>query len=833
MSTNLTLTCKFRNGIHARPASFLAEFNQTLSSDIQISNKKNNNFYNGKSAISIVSSNILYNEDFVLTIDGEKENDEVKKLEKYIEGDWLLCDEDKYQASAIITDGYIPKIFSDSLQQYIQGKPVVNGIACAQLLNVPKFTLTKDYLKSVKKGTIDEERRKFDLAREYAISKLKENLNKSDNNERDLIKFQIQFVGDEEFRVKTYSFIHAGYSAIESINSVVNYYSSQFRESQSEYIKQRDIDIIDIGYNLMTHIDKDILPLFRAKIEKECILACDTLTPSQFIALDKSLIKGLIISHVGETSHTVILAKAYGIPTLINVDYTMLQSLFGSEVILDAHLGLCVFSLSDRVQHYYSTEQLTYKKIHQLNEYYIHGEVFTSDQVRVEVAANIINEEECENAFKNGAESIGLFRTEMMYIDSDSCPDKIEIAAQIKSVLSHAVGKSIIIRTLDIGGDKPAKYINFNRESNPFLGYRGIRIYKDNYEIFHDLISSIISENKDNNIKIMVPMVSCLEEVIWFRESVDKIKSELKIFTNIELGIMIEVPSITYNLEACCEYVDFFSIGSNDLMQYFMAADRENNSVKNLYNKYNPSFIRLVNNIIKTVKSKGKWIGICGELASDQNFIKLLIGMGIDELSMGVSMIPTSRRTIFGLNAEKCTKLVSDILPINLSDDVEFMVSNVSCEQIEHKIISQDNIFTDVSFIDKDDAIKYMVDNLYINNFIKNKYLVESDIWNRESTYSTDIGFGFAIPHAKSKNIDKTAISVCKLKSPIIWGKQEVNFIIMLTIQEGNSNDNQHMKIFSLLARKIMNSEFREYLLACQTSAEITSLMADSLNIKN
>lgn len=831
MPTNLTLNCEFRNGIHARPASFLSEFCQKLSSDVYIKNGKGTESYNAKSAISVVSSNILFDDVFTITLEGDHADKEIKNLKDYVSGEWLLCDENK-ESSVEETIDYLPKVFDEFSQEYISGKPVVKGIAKSKLDNLPEFSLNKEYLNSIEKLGIEEERKKFDNARNISISSLKNKLANANDDERDLVKFQIQFIGDEEFRVKVYSFIYTEYSAIEAINRVVDFYVSEFRKSESNYIKQRDIDVIDIGFNLMSQIDSEILNVFKPKIDEECILACNTLTPSQFISLDKRFIKGLIISNIGETSHTVILAKAYGIPTLINVDLTLLQEQVGSEVILDTYLGICTFDVCDRISKYYDSEEKTYHKIKRLNDSYIHGEVYTSDDKRVEVAANIINAEECEFAFKNGAEAVGLFRTEMMYIDSDVCPSKFDIASQIREVLSHTNGKPIIIRTLDIGGDKPAKYIHFDKEANPFLGYRGIRIYENNYDIFRDLIESILLEDKNNNIKIMVPMVSCLEEVIWFKENVDKIKNELNIDKKIELGIMIEVPSITYNIDACCNYVDFFSIGSNDLMQYFMAADRENKKVRHLYNKFNPSFIKLLNDIVTTVKKNNKWIGVCGELASDVDFLKLLIGMGVDELSMGCSVIPNVRRTIAHISEEKCSNLLADVLNMELSDDISSLVKSNSCEYASHNILSEYNIFTDMSFIDKDDAIKFLVDNLQIQGVTRSKYQLENDIWNREMTYSTDIGFGFAIPHAKSKNVDKTAISICKLASPVKWGEQDVNIIIMLTIKDDNSDDNQHMRIFSLLARKIMNSEFRNNLLSCRTSKDILELMNENLDVE-
>ena len=829
MSKCLKLSCEFHNGIHARPASFLAEACQKFTSSIKIKRSINSELFNAKSAISVVSANILFNDEFQIEISGIDESQAYEELNNYLTGEWLLCDENKNEQDDVDYNGYLPNIFKESKQKYIEGKPIVAGIAISELKKLKDSSIGSDYFNKVNKGSIQDESDKFNSARNVAVDELKAKLSQADDNERDLIKFQIQFISDEELKVKILCHIYDEYSALEAINKVVGFYVEKFRSSESKYIRQRDVDVIDIGYRLMSYIDNNITEIIKPVVESECILLCSSLTPSQFLSLDKKNIKGLIISNVGETSHTIILAKAYGIPTLIGVDESRFSAAVNTQVVLDTYLGVCVYELHERIQHYYDSELETYGKVEALNKQYTKDKTHTSDNRKVEIAANIINAEECELAFKNGAEAVGLFRTEMMYIDSDTCPAKEEIMSQVNDVLSHTKGRSIIVRTLDIGGDKPAKYIHFDKEANPFLGYRGIRIYQDNYTIFKDLIESLLLAESDDNIKIMVPMVSSLEEVIWFKEHIEEIKSELNVTKKVELGIMIEVPSIAFNLEACCKVVDFFSIGTNDLMQYFMAADRENNRVKYLYNKYNPAFVRFVNHIISTAKNNNTWIGVCGELASDPDFIKLLVGMGVDELSVGCSAVPRVKRLVANLNAKKCEELLEKALKIDESDALSQLVMNTSCDDTAHEIIHCKNIHTGVNFIDKDNAIKFLVDNLYVNDLTKNKYALEEDIWNREKTYSTDIGFGFAIPHTKSNNIEKTSISICKLDIPVKWGEQEVSIIIMLTIKNESDGSNEHMKIFSLLARKIMNSSFRASLSACDTSADIEALMKNNL----
>ncbi len=832
MSVILNFTCELINGIHARPASFLAEFCQKYSASIKVKRLDSHDFQNAKSALAIVSANILNNDNFVISVHGENESLIANEISDYILGDWKLCDSDAEKKIEQTSINYIPNIFNETEQKYIVGNSVVKGIAISTLMCLKEKKLGNDYFSKLIRLTTQEELEKFDQAQLVSSEELKAKLLSSDGHERDIIKFQLQFILDQDVKSKVYCEVYNGDTAIGAISKVVDFYVEQFRNSDSDYIKQRDVDVFDIGYRLMSNIDSEISELIKPVVDSDCILLCNTLTPGQFLSIDKSKVKGLVIANIGETSHTVILARAYGIPTLIGIDESQLAHLDGREVVLDAYLGICAFDCHDRVKYYYDSELVTYAKLDALNRQYIDSVTETKDGHRVEIAANIINAEECEIAFKNGAESIGLLRTEMMYIDSDACPNNDVILNQFNDILAHTQDRNIIIRTLDIGGDKPAKYIDFGEESNPFLGYRGIRIYQDNYEIFKGLIESILRSNHQDNLKIMAPMISCIEEVVWFVEQVNQIKSNLGINCKIEIGIMLEVPSIGYSIEECCKYVDFFSIGTNDLMQYFMATDRENQKVSHLYNKYNVGFIRFLNFVVEQIKHNDKWVGVCGELAADEKFAKLLVGMGVNELSVGCSSVAKIKRLVANLDYEQCKNLLNKVLLLSDSKEVEQEVYSQLCDGINDELVNLDNVISDISLPDKDSVIKYVIDGLFLNGVTNNKYLLEKNIWDREETYSTDIGFGFAIPHAKTTNVDKTAISICRLTNPINWGTQEVSMVIMLTIkEEPGVSENEHMRIFSVLARKIMNKEFREGLMACHSGEQIKGMMKQHLEV--
>lgn len=837
MSIEYSFRCSLKNGIHARPASHLEKLCNSFISDITWINQRNQIQGDAKSVLSLIGTNTLLNDDCTLIFNGIDEEKAQAALAAFIDDELEKCDADleednieQYESASL------PRTLLKTEPNFIKGKSVVHGIGYGKLKRIDSFNIDSLIEEASVTGTIDYESIQFEKALSKTINTIKDKIVTCSTTEKDILNFQISFLQDADFIKKVENKITSGNGCIKGVYDVINAFRKTFRSAESNYLKERELDVIDVAYKLIGCVAPDLLSKTEFKLTEKSICLADNMTPGQFIDMDKTLLKGLILSQAGETSHTIILARSFGVPTVIGIDYTDVSFLEGKDIILDGNFGIVAHDISDDVARYYNQEvnfinSLTNK---QKKNSALAGK--TEDGKEFEIAANIASGEEAENVFTLGADGIGLFRTEMLYMDRATAPSEDELYHSFSLAIKAAKGKPVIIRTMDIGGDKPADFIKINKEHNPFLGYRGIRIYKEYNFLFQEQLRAILKVTLLGPVKIMVPMVSSFDEVLWFKSEIEKAKVSLKqegitVTDNYQIGIMIEVPSIIFIIDQCCEELDFFSIGSNDLTQYLMAVDRDNHNVSKYYNGLNPAFLRALKHMVDTVHKHGKWVGLCGEMGGMQKMLPILIGLGLDEISMSGNVIARTKEEISNLDFNLCKALVEKVCSSKTIDEVEKLLETEDTQIRDDKIISIECISIDCDYQNKEEAIKGMVDKLYLADRCKNRFKLIDDLWAREAAYTTDIGFGFAIPHSKSEQMRSNTISICKLASPINWGNTEVSVIVMLALRKesADSNDNEHMKIFSKLAKKIMNQGFRDEIKNSKTVEELNTIFNENL----
>ncbi|MFV2807375.1 phosphoenolpyruvate--protein phosphotransferase, partial [Escherichia coli] len=429
---------------------------------------------------------------------------------------------------------------------------------------------------------------------------------------------------------------------------------------------------------------------------------------------------------------------------------------------------------------------------------------------------------------------VGLFRTEMLYMDRDSAPDEQEQFEAYQQVLLAAGDKPIIFRTMDIGGDKSIPYLNIPQEENPFLGYRAVRIYPEFAGLFRTQLRAILRAASFGNAQLMIPMVHSLDQILWVKGEIQKAIVELKRdglrhAETITLGIMVEVPSVCYIIDHFCDEVDFFSIGSNDMTQYLYAVDRNNPRVSPLYNPITPSFLRMLQQIVTTAHQRGKWVGICGELGGESRYLPLLLGLGLDELSMSSPRIPAVKSQLRQLDSEACRELARQACECRSAQEIEALLTAFTPEEDVRPLLALENIFVDQDFSNKEQAIQFLCGNLGVNGRTEHPFELEEDVWQREEIVTTGVGFGVAIPHTKSQWIRHSSISIARLAKPIGWQSEmgEVELVIMLTL--GANEGMNHVKVFSQLARKLVNKNFRQSLFAAQDAQSILTLLETEL----
>lgn len=466
--------------------------------------------------------------------------------------------------------------------------------------------------------------------------------------------------------------------AVSAIEYVMNEMAEMFKNMDSDYMKERAIDMIDIKKRWIKNtLNKSIA---KESISKDkLILVSEELTPSETLEMDLSLIGGILMEKGGVTSHTAILAQAMDIPAIVGCGPIIDTFETGMMVILDADNNTIIRNPSlELIETYKEKIKALELKKNELKAL-IGKSSETKDGVSVELGANIAGPDDMDVVLSNDAEAIGLFRTEFIYMNKSKPPTLDEQFNIYKTILERMEGKSVIFRTMDIGGDKEISYFNIPKEHNPFLGYRAIRYCLKEPDIFKTQIKSILMASVYGKAKIMFPMISSIKEFLDAKKIIEEVKSEmygegLLYDENIPIGIMVEIPSAAIQAKQFAKYVDFFSIGTNDLTQYTLAVDRQNELIGELYDYYHPAVLSLIHHVIKIGKETNTWVGMCGSAAGDVNMIPLLVSWGISELSMPATQVLKARQCIRKMNISEINSLAMEVLEADNALEVRQML---------------------------------------------------------------------------------------------------------------------------------------------------------------
>jgi len=493
------------------------------------------------------------------------------------------------------------------------------------------------------------------------------------------------FISEVEMKINAEK-INAEYA----LNETSNIYIKMFENIKDEYLRERSEDIKDI----MTRILRILLGIKTTdftKMDKDSIIIAEDLTPSDTAQLDKTKVAAMITETGGKTSHAAIMARVMGIPTVVGIEGILEKVKTDDIIVCDGRTGKVIINPGEKQKKYYLNKRNNEIKINKELKKQIGLPTVTKDGFRVEISSNIGTPNDVALAIENDAEGIGLFRSEFIFMNRHCQPSEEEQFEEYKEVLVKMGNKPVIIRTLDIGGDKEVPYIKIPKEMNPFLGYRAIRLCLGNTDIFRTQLKAILRASIFGNAKIMFPMISTMKELKDAKKILEEEKKELRkagiaFKEDIQVGIMIEIPSAAIISDLLAKEVDFFSIGTNDLIQYTMAVDRMNSKLSHLYSQYHPALLRLIKSIIKNAHEAGKWVGMCGEAAGDPKLIPVFIGMGLDEFSMNAPSILSSRYIIRGLNKKDMEQIAENTLNLENAMEVENYLSNVfsDTEQDNH-----------------------------------------------------------------------------------------------------------------------------------------------------
>lgn len=475
-----------------------------------------------------------------------------------------------------------------------------------------------------------------------------------------------------------------GMNAEAAMKEVADTFVSMFESMDNEYMKERAADIRDVTKRVIAHLLGVHLPN-PSMISEEVIVIAEDLTPSDTAQLNRQYVKGFVTDIGGRTSHSAIMARSMEIPAVVGTKTATNEIEVGTVVILDGLGGNVIVNPDTHVIKEYEAKKAAHEAKKAEWAKLLHARTVSADGYYVELAANIGTPEDVKGVLENGGEGIGLYRTEFLYMGRNQLPTEDEQFDAYKTVLERMEGKPVVVRTLDIGGDKELPYLDFPKEMNPFLGFRAIRLCLEMQDMFRTQLRALLRASVYGNLKIMFPMIATLDEFrqakMILMEEKEKLQAQdIGVSPNIEVGMMVEIPSSAVMADQFAKEVDFFSIGTNDLIQYTMAADRMNERVSYLYQPYNPAILRLVKMVIDAAHKEGKWVGMCGEMAGDEVAIPILLGLGLDEFSMSATSILQARSNILKLAKAEINERIEHILQLETAEEVEQFVKDTFLE---------------------------------------------------------------------------------------------------------------------------------------------------------
>ncbi len=557
----------------------------------------------------------------------------------------------------------------------LKGIPAAPGLAHGRTLVVTheKLEVPQHEIKDAEAET----RRLMDACKkgQEELSVFKEDVSgRSKSNEAQIFEAHRMILEDVALLDKAKKAIQSGINAEKAWMDAIEYFAQMMEKIPDETLSSRAVDIRDVGRRVLGHLLG--VSVGGTVLTEPAVIIGDDLTPSDTVSLDKDLVLGFCTARGGPTSHTAILAKAFGLPAVVGLGEMILAVPNGTLVLVNGSEGeVCVTPNEADLTAFIKKEKAEQAE-QKVAQAAAQVPAMTADGDRVEVVANVGGIADAPLGIKNGAEGVGLFRTEFLYLDRKALPTEQEQIEAYKAVFDLYKGMPMVVRTLDIGGDKVIPYLDLPQELNPFLGWRGVRMLDGAEIIFLQQFRALLQAGRDVDLRIMVPMVSGLAEILAAKAVMEQAKAELtaesKSFTNkVQFGIMVEVPSAALLADRLAKEVDFFSIGTNDLTQYTLAVDRTNSKVAHLASPLNPAVLTLIKHTIDSAHQEGKWVGLCGELAGEPLASPILLGLGLDEFSMSPARVPVIKQVLKKLHKADCQAFAEKVVGFTDAEEVK------------------------------------------------------------------------------------------------------------------------------------------------------------------
>lgn len=837
MARELDLVFPLPLGLHARPASRLCELARGVQAQVTFTNHRTGRTASARSALALVATLTRQGDRCSLRAEGADEGPALEALRAFAEIELPHCDDLAPEAPAPVVEGPLPRALATSGARVLRGTATSRGISRGPAFVLDPWEACRE-LADRPAGTVAEELASLAAALERVAGELAARRSVAVGGvERAILDAHGSILGDEEWRASIEAGVRQeGLSAGQAVLASTERFVAVLEGSGSTVLRERVSDLRDLAALVVRELARGAASASGVELPGEVACVAPSLGPAQLLSLDRSLLKGLALGSGGQTSHTAILARSLGIPCVTGLGGVERLVESGQELVVDGERGLVVLEPPEPVRAFYDREA---GKLETLRERALAGAAAvcaTADGRRLEVGANVGSTEETRLAFAQGAEGIGLFRTELLFLGRATPPTEDEQAESYSEAVRLAAGRPVMVRTLDAGGDKPIPYLGLPAEPNPFLGVRAVRMYGAHPDLVGTQVRAILRASAHGPVRVMVPMVCCVEEVRAFRALVRREQEALAASgvpfdPRVEVGIMVEIPSVAFLVDRLAPEVDFFSIGSNDLAQYFLAVDRDNPAVAGLYSPFHPAFWRLLRQIVDEAHRHDRWVGLCGELAGNLDATPLLVGLGLDELSVAPPLVPAVKAAVRECDGAACRALLGEVTERPTAAEVERLLRERAAARCDRALCAEALVRLGSTSRTRDEAIRELVDLLHLAGRTDDPDGVEDAIWRREDTCSTGVGFGVAIPHCRSRHVSVDSIALLGFERGVDWEAldgEPVGMAILVALSEASEGD-AHLRMIAALSRRLMDDEYRERLRAAVTPAEAVARMGEAI----
>jgi len=832
--TTLKFACDLRHGLHARPASLIAQIAEKSKSRVAV-RKSGADEADARSVLSVIALDIQPGNPWEIVVDGGDEAAVAKQLETLVHshfGETISEDGEFVDA----TPARVPAALQRMGVDVVPGTPASRGVGRGLLVFVRARALTQR-VPDRKSESVEAERARLRSALDVAGEEIENRMRRASGTAADLLAAHRIMLDDSQLLALIEQKIAGGMTAECAVAHAAEAFGEKLRAATSALIRERAADVQDLAVQILSAMGVEFSE-DAPTLEGPSILVAESMTPGQLLKVEATKVAGLVLGEIGLTSHVIILARSMGVPAIVGAPDSFLRSGKSGPALIDGTFGFIAANPSAAVNRLYDFDVRAQTKRKEFLASFGRTVGRSRDGASFEVGANASSAADVERAIAGGADGIGLFRTEFLYLGRAHAPTEEELVQAFSAVVKAAAGKPVIFRTFDIGADKPAPFLHLAGEENPFLGARGARLYKKHATLLRTQIRSIVKAAAGaGNVKIMAPMVTNVLEMKWFREQVRAAEKNLADgglkAEPLQVGMMLEVPAAAANVRAFAEFADFFSLGTNDLGQYWFAADRGNAGVAAIVDEMDVSFLELIRKAARDAKKAGKWIGMCGEMASRAGNLPVLLGLGLDEISVAGASGAEVKYALARLDRAECVRKLDEAIERPEAIGTGGVLSLFAGGGAGAAPIADELIQLMCGATTKEEAIREMVGILFSAGRTDRPGDLEEDVWAREATYSTGLGFGFAVPHCRTKAVDSVSVAVGRFAKPLEWGSNDglpVSHALLLAVPEAG-DAKAHLQVLARLARKLVHEEFRGAVEKSRSAGELAGLLKVELGL--